>query len=110
MSIEQKLEAAEKLAATAKQLFENKAYAKASAADAAAVAAYREIFEALNSLEGDDEHDDNAYGCMHCGTETETLDSDGLCGLCAKDQEEYDNGECPRCGTPSLGSRECYDC
>ena len=52
-------------------------------------------------------HDDD---CAHCGTETETLDSDGLCPTCARVQQEFDNGECPRCGTLSPGSRECYDC
>lgn len=54
---------------------------------------------------------DDAYGCDHCGTEeTEVLDTEGLCPTCAKEQEEFDDGECPRCGCPSPGGRECYNC
>lgn len=53
--------------------------------------------------------EDEDYICAHCA-ETETLDSDGLCPSCARTQEAFDDGECPRCGTPSPGSRECYNC
>jgi hypothetical protein len=63
---------------------------------------------ALAEVSGDIEDED--YICAHCGAETETLDSDGLCPSCARTQEAFDDGECPRCGTPSPGSRECYNC
>lgn len=54
--------------------------------------------------------DDDEYGCAHCGTETEVLDAEGLCAECARAQQEFDDGECPHCGCPSPGSRECHSC
>ena len=53
--------------------------------------------------------DEEVAACQHCGS-TENLDSDKLCPDCARAQQRYDNGRCPRCEAPSPGSRPCYDC